>query len=533
MGKKNLIDGIRNIIISNLHVLLLLLLLIPFYYILYKIYIPKLAAFGCFDDCFNYVGGYFIANGKHIYKDFFFNHQLIPPLISYFIQEITNPINIYDLLLKHRQFLMLFGLFFNALLILRFKSPAFLFVLFYELSKFYIFGDRFLAEGMIVYPVVYLFGICLLKLTKQKTFTIDYILSGIFTWFIVFSREPYIPLVIFLFIVILWGKQNLIKKISILIFTVLSALTLLYISDLKEYFFNIVTFNIKGVINAEPKTNLFGPKIFHIFFYPIYVLLFGEPNIFKNFLTGIDILFLAFFAITFKKRNFALVLFIFLSLGLANFRVVTPDTIFYEAFHLINWFALLLFSLFLLIFLYQKPKILKFTSLFLVFLILFSLVFHKQYFGYEKKDIHPEFLTNYGYLLHTGEAVKVLSNNNNSLYLDGSEDLIYWQAKRMSSYKYVWYTSLMPKFEKYRGERIEMFRKTPPDFYVEFGVCPKNYNLTDGSLPGFVRDQYVRLYSGNDPTCVYVKKTKLKDINDIQWKKAGEFINNLNTKIIN
>ena len=61
-------------------------------------YIPRVSAFGCFDDCFNYVGGYFIANGKVIYKDFFFNHQPIPALISYVIQAVTNPINIFELI---------------------------------------------------------------------------------------------------------------------------------------------------------------------------------------------------------------------------------------------------------------------------------------------------------------------------------------------------------------------------------------------------------------------------------------------------
>src|SRR3989344_2254810 len=176
----------KKFLISNLPAIALILLLILLYAILYKLYIPRITAFGCFDDCFNYLGGYFIANGKHIYSDFFFNHQLIPPIISYFIQEIMRPINIFDLLLRHRQFLMLFGFLFNALLIVRFKYLALPFIVTFELSKFYVFGDRFLAEGIIVYPLVYLFGIVLIKLSKQKLYSIDYLLSAIFAWFVIF-----------------------------------------------------------------------------------------------------------------------------------------------------------------------------------------------------------------------------------------------------------------------------------------------------------------------------------------------------------
>src|SRR3989344_1861502 len=165
------IGKIRKLLKSNhnaLILLILLFLLIPLYVILYKIYIPRVNAFGCFDDCFNYLGGYFIANGKHIYSNFFFNHQPIPAFLSYIIQTVTHPINIFDLVLRHRQALMLFGLLFNALLIIRFRLPAFLFVIIFELSKFYVFGDRFLAEGIIVYPIVYLTGVVLLKLSNEK-----------------------------------------------------------------------------------------------------------------------------------------------------------------------------------------------------------------------------------------------------------------------------------------------------------------------------------------------------------------------------
>ncbi len=531
VARKEFIGKTKKFISSNLPILFFLFLLIPFYAILYKLYIPRITAFGCFDDCFNYIGGYFIANGKHIYSDFFFNHQPIPPIISYFVQTLTHPINIFDLLLRHRQFLILFGFLFNALLIFRFKYIAIPFIAVFELSKFYVFGDRFLAESLVVYPLVYLFGIVLMKLGKQKLRAIDYVLSAIFSWFVIFSREPYVPLSLILFAIIFWGKFDKVKKISLGIFALLTIGILVYIGNLKEYFFNAVTFNLEAVLPRDINIEMFGPKPFHIFLYPIYIFFYGGMNIFKQLLIGIDILFLVYFLSLVKNKSYKCALFIVLLLGLANLRVILPGTLFYESFHLIIWYGLFLFATSYLIYNYSKNNRIKLASFGVLFFLVISLITSKSYFSNDKVDEHTEFLTNYGPILHAGETIKALSNPNDTLFLDRSDDLIYWQAKRMSSYKYAWYTSQMNSFSKYTDERLNMFRSNPPNFYREFGSCPKkNPPEEDGSLPGYVRDQYVRLYSNNEPSCLFVHKNKLKEISDSQWKKAEEFLYTLSPK---
>ena len=424
---------------------------------------------------------------------------------------------------------MLFGFFFNVMLIIRFRYIALPFIVTFELSKFYVFGDRFLAEGLIVYPLVYLFGITLLKLSNHKLFTIDYLLSAVFAWFVIFSREPYVPLALLLFAIIIWGKFDRIKKISFGIFALFTIGILVYIGNLKEYFFNIVTFNLEAVLPRDISIELFGPKPVHVFFYPIYVFFYGGWNIFKQLLIGIDILFVIYILLLIKKKLYKLTFFIILLLGLTNFRVILPGTLFYESFHMIIWYGLFLFSTSFLIFNFSKAKYFKFVSLALFAFLLISLVTSKSYFSNDKVDEHTEFLTQYGPILHAGETVKALSNPNDTLFLDRSDDLIYWQAKRLSSYKYVWFTSQMNFFPKYTDERLRMFKTNPPDFYKEFGSCPKkNPPEVDGSLPKFVQNQYVRLYSNNEPSCLFVHKNKLKEISNSQWKKARELLYTLN-----
>ena len=92
-------------------------MLIPIYAILYKIYIPRVNAFGCFDDCNNFMGGYFLLQGKHMFSEFFFNHQPFAAHISASIQWLANPENVFELILRHRQFVLLLSLIMNALLI--------------------------------------------------------------------------------------------------------------------------------------------------------------------------------------------------------------------------------------------------------------------------------------------------------------------------------------------------------------------------------------------------------------------------------
>ena len=50
----------------NKHKLLIasLLALIPLYFIVLNFYLNRLGAFGCFDDCNNFVRGYFVLKGK-------------------------------------------------------------------------------------------------------------------------------------------------------------------------------------------------------------------------------------------------------------------------------------------------------------------------------------------------------------------------------------------------------------------------------------------------------------------------------------
>lgn len=496
---------------------------ITFFFIgLAKILIPRIGAFGCFDDCFNYVAGYFLGEGKHLYSEIFFNHQMIPAYMSYAIQGIFEPQTIYELIRRHREFLLLWGLGMNVLLFLRFGPWLLGFTVVYELSKYYVFGDRFLAEAILVYPLVYCVGIAIKKSRGELLKPFDYYFSAVCTWFILFSREPFVPVSLLLFIYILWSKKfDRVKRITVGSLFFLSVLTVLR-HPLQDYFFQVFEINRQAVVKPEQI------DILAIVFYPISVFIGGTWNIFRLLVAvqcGVFLTILLYLML--KERNFKTILLLFTALALTNIRSVPPGTIYYEAFHMAPWWGVIIFVTWFLageLFNSRNSKnaaVIFFSILFVSFAYF---IFHRSNYIYEVVDRQTEFSTNYGNDFVYGEVVRLLADQDMTLFLDGWDDLIYWQAKKISPYKYSWYTSSMPYFPKFTDARKEMFLTKPPDFY--YGNCDKNTSEFH-SLPDTIRPLYVRFLFSGKPTCLYVLDTSLSKIPHERF----QFIENFNFSI--
>jgi hypothetical protein len=101
-----------------------------------------------------------------------------------------------------------------------------------------------------------------------------------------------------------------------------------------------------------------------------------------------------------------------------------------------------------------------------------------------------------------------LAHNDSRLFLDGFDDMVYYQSGILSDYQYTWFTSVMPAFERYMLAREEMFAKTPPDFY--YGDC--GYRDNTLRLPDDVKETYVRFYFAEKQTCLHIRKDKVQSI---------------------
>ena len=324
--------------------------------------------------------------------------------------------------------------------------------------------------------------------------------------------------------ILLGRPYSISKKISLGVFIGLTFVTLIVL-PFNEYFFNVVTVSYQTIFRSEIQNiqNNGILDIIRIFFYPAFLFFGGDWNVFRPFMVGLSSIFLLLILyLSFIKKQFKLIGVMILILGFANFRPVDPiGRMYYEAFHMLSWYGIFIFLIFLMEgYINKYNKIVSYLTLTSSVGLFLYITLSPSSFIHGKRDTHEEFLTNFGKELQVGEVVKILSKPSDTLFLDGFDDLIYWQAKRMSSYKYSWYTSVMPAFPKYTKARLEMFKNNPPDFY--YGSCPKdtnNYRL----LPQNTRHEYQQLYSRSKPTCLYIKKTKIPYISSESWKKAKDF----------
>ncbi|MBI4066380.1 hypothetical protein HY411_01545 [Candidatus Gottesmanbacteria bacterium] len=503
--------------------------------------------------------------GKRLYTDFFFNHQPLPAYISWAIQSLYQPQSIYELVYRHRMVLIYYFVAADLLLTLRFGLAGFAFAVLYETTKGYVFGERFLAESMVVYPLVYLFGLSILPMLSSRPRNdvrgklptgfsvqnlyqfnmfsiIEAVLAATATWFVVFSREPYVPLALFLFGVYLWRLQKG-RALGLAAFAILSAATIL-IHNPAEYWWNVVVASARSVAGAEIQANnLAGVGLLSIFFYPIQVLFGGTWNHFRWIEAMLSVLFLVLLAIRLirfridRNKAAALTLSIVLVIasGLANIRQVAPGTLYYGAFHHMVWYALAIAAV--------AFFVLNVTSLFVIpakagiqhsikkhaiqgtfWLIYAGIVvyalFSPQSYLREKVDRAAEFGIGYSHYSTQGEIIRRLSLPTHTMFVEEWDELIYWQAKRPPAYRYVWWSSTLADEPKYRDAKESMWQDSPPDFYV--GLCDRD-DPAKTSLPITLEKDYLRLTQNGKPSCLFVRRTVAGTITDDQWKSALDF----------
>lgn len=501
----------------------LFLFLLIFFAAITKIYYERVGSFSFGDEWNNFTAAFFMLKGRMLYSHIFYNHQVLPVYISYLIQRLFHPKTMYALVLYHRMFIVLFSFTMDLFLIFRFKKNGILFVLFYESTKFYLFGNLFLAESLIVQPVVYMFGIAWEKIQKIRISRLDLILSAVFCWFIVFTREPYVPLVVILYGTILFEKNiHRINKYSIGVFILLCALMIIPLyKSFYDYFFQVIVFNLTITLSRQIVGQGAGIDLAKVFFYPILIFFDGKWNYFRNILIELDSIFLLLlFVFTLFLKRIKETFFVLFILGLAGIRFIPPGVVFYDAFHMLQWWGVFIFGIILLIAELHKNKKFETFHHFLlcsVCLILIYTIFSSGSFIWEKVNKQEEFTRNYAHYYINAEVIRLLSNPKNTLFADQWDYFIHWHANLDSSYEYAIYSFTTKGYERYRIARENMFRTNPPDFYYTF--CAKN-EFFSKLLPKDSFKDYAQLYRDSRPSCLYVRSAILSGINKSQWMEA-------------
>ncbi len=488
---------INYLVIAGLAIFFVLLTILNYYHAV---------EFSFVDEYNNWVIAKYLLEGKHVYKDIYLNHQMMMAYISTLIQGVLQIDSLYQLVLTHRLLVLLFAFVSNILLIIRFRWVGIAFFLIFELIKYYFFGNLFLGESLIVYPLVYLFGLALLKLKKQKIYKLEYYLTGLLIWFVFFTREPYVPVAGFLYLLLLFGKSQVKEKvISIIIFSFLSLLTLLTVS-LPDFVYQVVVVNFTTILPSEVQSNnVAGIGLLKIIFYPIFIFISGEWTFLRLVEIFVAILFFMGVVFSIYKKQVLFVVVIFLTLALSAVRITEPGKTFYAAFHMLPWFGLFVIASVFLVRSFQRKIIKRLAPVFISIIVVFALAFPNPFIRVNK-NMSEVFYEQYSLYFVTGEVVKRLADTNDTLFVNGYDSLVYWHAGVRPSFKYTFYYPETYQIDSFNKEVEKMFAKNPPTFYFQDCIV-EGFDILDQ-----VKKQYTPLQYNGSPTCLFVYNPKVAEM---------------------
>jgi len=119
-----------------------------FLLIISVVYYKLAVSYSFIDEFNNYLAGYFLLQEKVLYTQIFFQHNMLMAYISEIIQFLLHPDSLYKLVIYHRLFVLVFALIWDIFFVIRFRYIGLLFAILFEISKYFLFGNLFLAESL-------------------------------------------------------------------------------------------------------------------------------------------------------------------------------------------------------------------------------------------------------------------------------------------------------------------------------------------------------------------------------------------------
>jgi len=378
------------------------------------------------DDNF-YVGKLFWENRK-IYSTIYFQHQPLTFILSAFIQKIVTPENIFILVKRHREFMLLWSFLWGIILYKRFGKIFIPVIIVYELTKIFLLGNLFLAESLVTYPLLYV--VALIFLGKKPLTKKEIIFAGILIFFIFYNLLPLWPLLGLISLIYIFKNQS---KKTFLIFTAIFFLISCFCfstTSLPGYWKDTLIGNfLYCVPTTSDSTGTIAPL--KSFFTPLLAIATNQNS---NLLPVIKIIslslivFLIYFLFSKKYRR---VFGIFLILGLANIRFIEPYQILYGIFHLLPWYALSIFFCFYLgknILENKNPKTIKILTTVLLLTIVGVAFKQSLLFLFPKRDKVVDYQVNFSPYEDLSRIITNLKKPGDSLFVTPDSSLLYWQT---------------------------------------------------------------------------------------------------------
>ncbi|MEI6532736.1 MAG: hypothetical protein WCO06_02760 [Candidatus Roizmanbacteria bacterium] len=508
---------------------------IPFAIIINIFYYKLQTSYNFVDEHYNILAGYAIKNGSKLYSDFAFNRQPGMAWISYLIQEITHPNSLYLYIIRHRLFMIVYSVVTLIFLSFRFGWYGLGIAVLYESVKFYNFGFTFQAESFSGYLLLYIFGLIFSQWMNKKIYTIEYYIVTILTWFLIFTREPYIPLYLFIYAIFLsrvtynHDTPQLLKKLQIKVdrtlvvnvglLILLNVITLSCL-PLKQYYEQVVGISSHSVAGSEisDQGGILGSLLRSIL-YPIYILVGSR---FSNF--HVILIILTFYIgytwnLIFKtidsKQKYTFLfhsLVLFCILFLSALRTQDPGTDQYGSYRMNIWVsAYMSIAVFLFIKQISIINIIKskLPSIIAILLALYIVISPRSYLWKEKQHtIQDSFFISFNQDEQPGHLLRSIKQPTDTLFVDGYASLIFLSSGIPSAFPYYVYYPVM-QFGQYEKLKNAMFINKPPTFVYFDCQVPRQYiDFPHSSYSA----GYIELLKNYNNSCLFIRKDRAEKL---------------------
>ncbi|MDD2483022.1 MAG: hypothetical protein PHE32_00415 [Candidatus Shapirobacteria bacterium] len=400
------------------------------------------------DEQDNFVVAKNLINGNKIYTNIFSHHQPGTYILSAAIQKITKPNSIEILIKRHRQFIILWSIVWIIFITWRFGFQMIGAMMILELIKNKYLGSLFLAESLVIAPMIYL----VLSFLENKLAKNEPFFWGLIAGIVGITLAPMWPVLALMILTFCWRYRKKAKNIGLMIGggALVSAITLCFI-NISGYFENAILINQKYYISIAGGGNLIISTIKSLitpFFYLKDGLNLPEILLVKFFILILFILLL--FLI--KEKKWQKILWILLILSLVNLRNFELQKIYYDGFHLLIWVALIITIPFY--FLKNKWWILGLLPIiYLLFLNRESIL--------NKPDYKQDFEIYYSRIFNMSEAIRTTKNESDSLLAIPDEVLGYWQAEISPKGRFIFFYKWMTGVDFLKKEQLNNFQLNP------------------------------------------------------------------------
>lgn len=422
------------------------------------------------DEQYNFAIGKYLTDGEILYDDIITNHQPFAHIFSALVQEIKKPNTTFSLLVAHRTTIIIWSGIWAVLLVVYFGMSGFLFIFLYELTKSYMFGNLFLAEALVVYPLIFTVGIIILNKRLNK-FSIFFL--GISLTLAAFTLGPIWPALAFLGLLVLFQFKNEFKiKFSLFVLGGLSVILFVaQFTSLTGFIHDYLYLNIIYTVpqyHAAYYQESWLLTIFKAFSAPLLSFIQTDTTYILWLIRLLSVLLIMNLYYLVRHGKSAKVIVIIVLLALSNIRFVYPGVGSFGGFHLLPWYGAFIFltvAISLEQFKASSNYLFKAVNVLIIILtIAISINYAKDLF-LVKKDLSKEYTTNYSTLTDMGQVIKIMRSPDDTIYVSPDNWLVYWQADTFHLPKLFGYYAWMSGVPEFHERILETFIKNPPTFF--------------------------------------------------------------------